>query len=1141
MFSLADKIVDRAYRLNSRLGEGGMGAVYRATQLLTGQEVALKLVSSAPYKDGTVDPSNDSHLRLILAREFQTLSSLHHPNVIRVLSYGFDEELGSYFTMDLLHNAETLLAAGMERPLEEKVQLIAGLLRALVYVHQRGILHRDIKPGNVMVIHGEVKLLDFGIASRINNVSGLAGTLDYMAPELLLKEAPSVQSDLYSVGVLFYQMLSGTFPYSRASITKMLSDLLGEKSDYTFSPTVVNLLERFSGAHGDAKADRCSQVDDVRFEHDEKFSRIASDISPAITAILQQLLSRRPEERPTDANAVLKALAAAIKTPLPIETTATRESFLQAIDLVGREAEVHILHGALAQVKAGKSATFLIGGESGIGKSRLLEELRTQALVRGFWVADGQSTTDGNLYYQEFLPLWKALCFRTEITDAEASILKLFLPDIDMLMARVVPDPPAIRPEEMQGRLFNLLLQLLARIRKPLLLVLEDLHWARSETLALLSYLMRHLADLPILIVGTFRSDESPNLPEKFPSAQHIPLLRFSTAEVSRLSQSMLGSVGAEPRLVHYLERQTEGNVFFLVEIMRVLAESAGELKRIGQGELPENVLTVGIERIVDRRIKQVQSVYRNVLDFAATQGRKLDLLVLAQAFPELALRTFLLDCANAAVLESQGNDWRFAHDKLREGVLRHLDDAQRWHLHGRVAETLEQTYLGADRDALSAELAFHFAKGKMPERAFPWYVRAGEKAHQIGLLNLPRTHYRAALELMSELPDLPTLRRQRIDVLLKLTHVSLSFASMDHQLQHVAEAQKLLDSLVSIEDPQGLDLLRQAHIDYLMGRVYYYGNQHPAAIQHFQRVLSIAHQTGDPELLALPNAAIGMAMITKGQMGKAHHMLTHAIAALQRLGNRDERVRCEMMNGLAVVCMGKSPVSFDVLKQALDSTRQSGVEGLFAGALGVTAFAYCFAADWPQALAFAEQQETWTNQTGERNYLVMSWSLQAWCQAYLGKPELAQRLREKALALMDQLGGKLLAADLYAALDGEIALLAGQFEAAQRCAERIFAISKPAGLLNSWGIAPRVLAVVKSRQGANAAEVDAALEESLQVLRSGDNQLMAAQTEVFWGRICRERGDESMAQLHFSRALAQYETSGCEYALAKTRRMITD
>ena len=630
------EVIDRSYVLTTPLGEGGMGTVFRATQLVNKQEVALKLVTAqqSDATDATSPSQVDSRieLRLALAREFQTLASLHHPNVIRVLSYGFDERLGSYYTMELLAQPQTILSAGRNLSTSGKIRLTAQLLRALSYIHRRGVLHRDIKPANVLVVGDELKLLDFGISTGTESSTEIAGTIEYMAPDLLLGIPPTTSSDLYSVGLIVHQLLTDRLPIRKGQVdfNPLPSAELGgpgESLDLGDLSTAKDVLaEDFSFTAS------LSALDALDSEGAENPLQI--EVPGELGTILQRMLHPLAEERYQSADEVVRALAVALGEDIPTETSQTRESFLRATVLVGRDSELATLKQSLEHLKLRRGGGLLLGGESGVGKSRLISELRTLALVYRFWVADGQSTADSGAAYQEWQPLLRALCFRTDIVDSQAAILKALVPDIAELLQRPIPDPPALSPAELPKRLAATLRALLTSLTRPVVILLEDLQWARPESLSLLSELSQNAAELPVLFVGNYRSDESPALPQELPHLQHLLLGRLGVEAVARLSQSMLGEIGSQPELVDYLTRQTEGNVFFLVEVVRALAEDAGELQRIGQGELPENILTAGIERIVERRIEHVALEFRPALEFAATMGRQLDVAVITHAFP---------------------------------------------------------------------------------------------------------------------------------------------------------------------------------------------------------------------------------------------------------------------------------------------------------------------------------------------------------------------------------------------------------------------------------------------------------------------------------------------------------------------------
>src|SRR5262245_25672679 len=216
----------KRYVLQALLGEGGMGAVYQAFDRLTGTSVALKRVLAPTEQLSFNSRSEAVDPRMALAQEFQVLASLRHPNIISVLDYGFDDQRQPYFTMDLLGGAKTILRAGQGKPITSRVNLLIQTLQALAYLHRRGIVHRDLKPGNVLVSGGQAKVLDFGLSVDMGQASGVVGTLAYMAPEVLNGEPASTASDLYSIGVIAYELLSGHRLFDADSVSDLIDHIL---------------------------------------------------------------------------------------------------------------------------------------------------------------------------------------------------------------------------------------------------------------------------------------------------------------------------------------------------------------------------------------------------------------------------------------------------------------------------------------------------------------------------------------------------------------------------------------------------------------------------------------------------------------------------------------------------------------------------------------------------------------------------------------------------------------------------------------------------------------------------------------------------------------------------------------------------
>jgi ABC-type oligopeptide transport system substrate-binding subunit len=530
------------------------------------------------------------------------------------------------------------------------------------------------------------------------------------------------------VGLIAFELFVGRFPYHNANMALLLNDILTRPVDV--------------GSVG---------------------------LSDKLTSVLERLLAKRREDRYQDAAQVMRDLCAATGCLLPAESVDIRESYLQAARFVGREAELAKLSHALDEATAGQGSAWLVGGESGVGKSRLVEELRALALVKGALVLRGQAVREGGSPYHMWRNVHRWLALSADLTLEEASALKPLVSDIAGLVGFAVPDASPLKPQAAQARLFQVVDQVLRRQEQAMVVILEDLHWARSESLALLNHLAGSLAysqePKRLLLLGTYRDEEHARLPEDLAGMHVLKLDRLTKASIIELSVSMLGPAGRRAPVVSLLQRETEGNPFFLVEVVRTLAEEAGQLEQVGRMTLPAYVLAGGVQQLVKRRLERVPPQMLLWLRLAAVYGREVDLDLMSVLQPRADTAAWLSAYQEAAVLEVSDGRWRFAHDKLRQGVLDGVAETEHPGLHAKIAEAIEAVYPG--RPDQIARLAYHWAHAGCPERARPYMVQAGDQARLAYAHQEAIDAYRRALAFLD--PSKEPARAARIQMKLGL------------------------------------------------------------------------------------------------------------------------------------------------------------------------------------------------------------------------------------------------------------------------------------------------------------------------------------------------------------------------------------
>jgi tetratricopeptide (TPR) repeat protein len=1112
--------VDRRFVLRERLGQGGMGEVFAATDRLTGRTVGLKLIRETNEPAGHWEAMDGRQL-LALAHEFQTLSSLHHPNVIRVLDYGFDNDAGPYLTMELLNQPRPISEVASTLALSEKLDLLAQVLRALSYLHRRGIIHRDLKPSNVLCVGRTVKVTDFGLAARALQPAEIAGTPHYIAPEIWKGNPPSVRSDLFSFGIIAHEILIGRRPSVMA-----LGGSWSSRERAVDRETVreVSPSDELDGPDGPA-------------------GPLSQPLVGPIGDVLVKLLAHEPLLRYESAIDVLRDLRAATEATFAAETAETRESFLNASEFVGRDAELAALTHALAEARQGRGAGWLVGGESGVGKSRLVAELRSRALVANATVVAGQAVVEGGAPYHMWLSVLAALALRVELTEEETAILDTLLSGASGQSDRVPGPGPRQPSPEAHPKLRAAIEALFRRQGRTTVVLLEDIQWASADSLDVLAHVASIAGGapgLPLLIVATYRNDEAPHLAERLQGMSSLSLQRLGKSDIAKLALSILGKAGAAPDVIEYLVRETEGNVLFIVEVLRALAEQAGELERIAEKALPVGVLTGGIEAMAERRVRRIASEDREALELAAIVGRQVDLGVLELAEPALDTEHWLLSCANAAVLERQGSMWRFSHDKLREALVARIHPGRRRQLHRRAGEALEATYSEDALRAKSALIAHHFREAGDHAKASYYGLCAGDRATRLCSYGEARKHFEEAMSAALRLPVGDDARRIRVDILLRQIYTNLVADSADQNFERAAEARELLAEIAKGEALSAEDRTRLAHVDSIYGRVHFYRGETKQALQYYRQALPAAEAAGDEELMALPSCLIGAAMVVQGDAAGAEPLLARAIAPLERVGEPFEWFRAVGYHGLSLVAMGRHPEGVAELNRVRERARQIGQPNLLSAAHLMSGSTFLFSGDWPLVIENLEKVLEYAGQTGEKLHLSLAWNGIAWAHAHTGEPTRAEESRARGERIAASMGGRLMLDDWYRAADAEMALLAGRIELARERAERVAAATAAAGELFACGVAERVLGETSALQG-DLANADRHMAASIAWHERGGIYVQIARTRLRWALALRRSGEEARASTLHAVAREDFARFRCGYALEECERVWLD
>ncbi len=672
------------------------------------------------------------------------------------------------------------------------------------------------------------------------------------------------------------------------------------------------------------------------------------------------------------------------------EETIAAPALVERTPFVGREAERAELLRLLDQAAKGHGALAMIGGEPGVGKTRIAEELMAEARQRGMTALIGHCyEMEGAPPYIPYVEILEAAArmfppetLRDALGNSAPEVAKL-MPELRRIFPDI-PAPPELPPEQERRYLFNGMREFLARAGQPqagqpqgIVFVLDDLHWADDSALLLLQHIAQQLHEMPVLILGTYRDVEldvarplARTLEELLRQrlAHRIALRRLPEDGVSAMLRALSGQEPPAP-LVESIYSETEGNPFFVEEVFQHLAEEGKLFDAKGRWrsdlEVSELDVPEGVRLVIGRRLERVSEECRRVLTSAAVIGRgfSFELLeALGEVDPDALLDA--IDEAERAQLIAAAEDgpearFRFAHELIRQTLISGLSLPRRQRLHLRVAEAMERAYSRAPEEH-AADLAHHlFQAGAAAdaEKTVRYLTLAGEQAFGTAAFEDALRHYEDALSLQP--PDDPMVRA---DLLYKRGQALRSVGRWDDAL---ADWRQALDAY----EEQG-DAEAAARVCYDTGIQLGWGADWAGAEEVARRGLAVLGEGVSPDRCRLL-ALAGSSLVLGGDYEAGSRMLSYAMDMAEELGDRHLLGSVLVPKTIAYMWYLQPGEAVDSGLRGAELLREAGDLWYLADTLWNTAYALLYLGRFDEAAGMLKDAEPLAERVGHLGALL--------------------------------------------------------------------------------------------------------------------------------------------------------------------------
>ncbi len=676
-------VVGGRYQIGDLLGMGDLGNTYVCRDLGgTALKYVAKILNLKSMDPGSVGFSG---------RDLSLLLRLRHSGLVRILDFGVVEDSGALFLIEELIEGRDLYSGTEAMDAQSVLSILAEISNALQYLHACGMVHGDLKPSNVILTdcgdgNSKLKLLDFGLtrlARRDMQPNG-HGRLAYAAPEILLGGEPTAASDLYSLGILLYQLLSRRLPFDDEDLGFLIQKHLQGNVD----------LRPIAGLKD----------------------------AGCLTALIGRMLDKDPGMRPATAGEIRTIVSASLGHEDPEVSVGALDGIFSTSEFVGRDKEMSFLQECASQVRvSGRGRTVFISGEAGAGKSRCMEELRSWALLEGWRVVEGACSSSEESSYEPY----RQILARTECAEGEA-------------IFRFGETPQVMESESFDGysefaagQYRDLLTRELVRrlMEHPTMLFLHDFHQADEATSTVLDYLSSDIQAHPVFMCVSLRPGEETrgtlakivDMAVRQERGEILRLEPLAQESIEQIIAGMTGNSELKNSLGPWIFSRVGGNPFFLEETLKHLVEQGVLHREMGKWEIAGNGLQnleipASVSIVLQRRLAQLSFPARELAAWMSLFRRAVSIKLLGRvmsqpdgdigdALPELIRRQMVhVEVKNTEQVVD------FCHALIAEAIRGDLSKRQSQKMHRKIAEALERE--GAKERNL-AELAMHYIEGK--------------------------------------------------------------------------------------------------------------------------------------------------------------------------------------------------------------------------------------------------------------------------------------------------------------------------------------------------------------------------------------------------------------------------------------------